>query len=64
MSDTNITIMRMLFEASCLLEGMRAENAMRHHRNEAPAYVEDEFIRLSQETERRIREIVLRQQRS
>ena len=32
-----------------LIAGMQAENAMRSHRGETPAYVEEDFFRLHQE---------------
>jgi len=39
-----------LFYARCQLEGMLAENELRKHRGESPAYKEDDFLSLAETT--------------
>lgn len=39
-----------LFHAECRMRGMIAENEFRQHRGECPAYNEDAFLRLAEET--------------
>lgn len=50
MNDQTARIQEILFYAQCQLEGMKAENQQRLHRNEAVAYTEHDFLALAEGT--------------
>lgn len=50
MNDNYVRGLEVLFYGQCQLEGMLSENVSRQRRGEAPAYGEDAFLDLAEQT--------------